>query len=118
MYWVWATLPEGQKVLINLGPSPTILAKPDGSGSHVLTGGVTFDPRAKDGAGAIHYGFTPVRETPEELLALPMVHVGKPANGKADADVEIMMGPHRAKPYKLAAFNPDGARPVKTRAKR
>jgi hypothetical protein len=126
MHWVWATLAADTKntkaVLLNLAVSPTMMAVTleDGTpATRVLTGGVAYNPQ-----GQVLYGHTMVRETPEELLALPMARLGKPANGYIAGDPQ---GEYAKIIEDVAAgriFDGKRAattgyiRPVKTRAKR
>lgn len=79
MRWVWATTPEGQKAMVNLDAVPS-MARTEGKDAVTILflGGVCLL-----GNGAMVYAQTRVKETPEELLGLPVV-VGMP-KGAAQA---------------------------------
>ena len=66
MHWVKATTPDGRVQYVNLAAIPTILPAPEGA--VVFLGGVG----AKVDGTAL-YATTTTKETPEQLLALPVV---------------------------------------------
>jgi hypothetical protein len=72
MHWVLATTPEGVKIPVNLAAIPTMMRL--GDATVLFLGGVGVLPHPDPTKPLIvEYARTLVRETPEQLLALPEV---------------------------------------------
>lgn len=68
MHWVAATTPDGRVSYINLAAVPTMMDRTDDAGAILFLGGVGINPN-----GGASYATTLTKETPAELLALPIV---------------------------------------------